>query len=124
MKFIKDTCQNQHSIQKYQQEPYFIQIKNIQYTSPLLITQDNLKPISTHYNDSEFLKIIDQLIHQNTFEILLIGTGSKYLPPHSELLLLCNRHKIGLETMSTHAACRTHNILLQDKRTLATILIP
>lgn len=56
--------------------------------------------------------------------VLLVGTGSK------QIFLSFDTHRafadagIGLDVMSTGAACRTWNILLAERRAVAAALLP
>ena len=57
-------------------------------------------------------------------EVVLIGTGRNqvFLPP--ELLMTFYRKGIGVEMMTTQAACRTFNVLISDNRKVAAALLP
>lgn len=57
-------------------------------------------------------------------EVVLIGTGKKqvFLPP--ELLMKFYQNGIGVEMMTTQAACRTFNVLISDNRKVAAALLP
>lgn len=56
-------------------------------------------------------------------EIVLLGTGPKQCFPPHQLLVPFAQHHIGVEIMSTPAACRTFNILMAEGRTVAAALI-
>jgi len=57
-------------------------------------------------------------------EVVLIGTGAtqKFLAP--ELLMFFYSRKIGIEVMTTDAACRTFNVLVSESRKVVAALIP
>lgn len=57
-------------------------------------------------------------------DILLVGTGREHrlLPP--ELAVRLYQQGIGVETMSTRAACRTFNVLVSEQRRVAAVLMP
>jgi uncharacterized protein len=57
-------------------------------------------------------------------DVVLIGTGAKqeFLDP-KQLMLFYSRN-IGVEVMTTHAACRTFNVLVSESRNVAAILMP
>lgn len=57
-------------------------------------------------------------------ELVLIGTGARqiFLPP--ELLMVFYRQSIGVETMTTQAACRTFNVLVSEGRNVVAALLP
>ncbi len=58
-------------------------------------------------------------------EVVLLGTGDLLIFPKAEIMTLFSQHKIGLETMSTDAACRTYGILVTEgRRTVAALIFP
>lgn len=57
-------------------------------------------------------------------EIVLIGTGPKQLFPDPELLMCFYRRSIGVECMTTRAACRTFNVLAGERRNVVAALLP
>lgn len=60
---------------------------------------------------------------ERTPELILLGTGSRhlFLPPHLSAALVSR--SIGIECMSSAAACRTYNILMSEGRLVAAALI-
>lgn len=64
-----------------------------------------------------------QQLAQLDIEILLLGTGQRQHFPDMRLLLPLTDRGIGVEIMTTDAACRTYNILLQENRIVAAALI-
>lgn len=57
-------------------------------------------------------------------EIVIVGTGRTHVFPPSELFVPLIRGGIGVEIMSTSAACRTYNILLAEGRNVLALLLP
>ncbi|MGH8802374.1 MAG: Mth938-like domain-containing protein [Casimicrobiaceae bacterium] len=55
-------------------------------------------------------------------EIVLLGTGAAQHFPHPRLLKALYDARIGVETMDTHAACRTFNILIAEGRRVVAAL--
>ncbi len=55
--------------------------------------------------------------------ILLLGTGTDRFLPDVELMAALAQQRIGLEIMSTPAACRTFNVLLQEQRRVVAALL-
>ena len=49
-------------------------------------------------------------------EIILLGTGAEMLLPDTRLIAALAERRIGLEIMSTPAACRTYNVLVHEQR--------
>ena len=55
-------------------------------------------------------------------EIVLLGTGATLAWPEADLMSLLAARRIGLEIMSTPAACRTFNVLLGEQRRVVAAL--
>lgn len=56
-------------------------------------------------------------------EIVLLGTGTNALLPDVDLMESFAQRAIGLEIMSTPAACRTYNVLVhEDRRVVAALM--
>jgi uncharacterized protein len=56
-------------------------------------------------------------------EVIVLGTGWRPVFPPRELVFALARRGIGLESMTTPAACRTFNILVNEGRRAAAALI-
>ena len=54
--------------------------------------------------------------------ILLVGLGQERALPDVELMAALGARSVGLEIMSTPAACRTFNVLLQEQRRVVAAL--
>lgn len=54
--------------------------------------------------------------------IVLVGTGTEHTLPDIELMVALAARSIGLEIMSTPAACRTFNVLLGEQRRVVAAL--
>lgn len=55
-------------------------------------------------------------------EIILVGTGLERALPDVDLMSALASESIGLEIMSTPAACRTFNVLLHEERRVVAAL--
>jgi uncharacterized protein len=55
-------------------------------------------------------------------EIIVLGTGFEPPFPDTELMAALAAQSIGLEIMTTPAACRTYNVLLHEQRRVAAAL--
>lgn len=71
-----------------------------------------------HFILEDFSSIIDEKP-----DILILGTGIAQIFPSAEILIKLYEHRIGLETMTTSAACRTYNILMSEGRNVMAALI-
>lgn len=56
-------------------------------------------------------------------ELVVLGTGANLRLPDPEIYGALLSRKIGLEAMTTTAACRTYNLLAQDGRNVAACLV-
>ena len=57
-------------------------------------------------------------------ELVIFGSGTQFRFPAPALTQALMKHRIGLETMDTLAACRTYNILAgEGRRVIAALLI-
>ncbi|HWN37059.1 MAG TPA: MTH938/NDUFAF3 family protein [Gammaproteobacteria bacterium] len=54
--------------------------------------------------------------------IIVLGTGTERLLPDVELMAAVAARSVGLEIMSTPAACRTFNVLLSEQRRVVAAL--
>jgi len=52
-------------------------------------------------------------------ELIILGTGDKMYFPPAETYLFLQKQGIGVEVMTTSAACRTYNFLVSDGRNVA-----
>ena len=55
-------------------------------------------------------------------EIILLGTGAEIVLPDVDLMAALAERRIGLEIMSTPAACRTFNVLVHEQRRVVAAL--
>jgi uncharacterized protein len=56
-------------------------------------------------------------------EIILLGTGEEHLLPDVDLMADLAARRIGIEIMTTPAACRTFNVLVSEGRRVAAVLL-
>ena len=56
-------------------------------------------------------------------EILILGTGGTLVWPEADLMSDLAARGIGLEIMSTPAACRTFNVLVHERRRVVAALL-
>jgi uncharacterized protein len=75
-------------------------------------------PDVEHLVESDFADLFD-----SELETILLGTGWKPVFPPRQLVFALARRGIGFESMTTPAACHTFNILLNEGRRAAAVLI-
>lgn len=56
-------------------------------------------------------------------DVVILGTGEKQRFVHPRLVTSLSSQRIGVESMDSHAACRTYNILMGEGRKVTLALI-
>jgi len=99
-----------------------IKLENITIKESLVVSPTRLAEgmFSNNFHDFD-LKNLEKIMLWNP-EIILIGSGkSTHLPSH-EWTICANNHNIGFEVMSTGAACRSYNLLVDEGRDVVACL--
>jgi len=68
------------------------------------------------------LDSFNEILPEKELEILLVGCGDVHMPLDNDIMLEFQSSGIGLEIMTTGAACRTYNVLLAEGRNVAAAL--
>jgi uncharacterized protein len=101
----------------------YVQVNQTRHQGPLVVMPqqliENWRPQTVEDLQAEDFVELAQL----PVEIVLLGTGEKLRFPHPKLTRALMEKRIGLETMSTAAACRTYNILMGEGRAVACALL-
>jgi len=100
-----------------------IQVNNTLYTSSFLILPTRVisADIPAELEGVEPAHI--SLILSLKPEVLLLGTGPHPQWPTAALLAPLLQHSIGVECMTTDAACRSFNILVSEDRLVAALML-
>jgi uncharacterized protein len=103
--------------------PGYVQVNQVRHAGSLIVLPNRLieawRPRSFDQLAPEDFAELAQL----AVEIVLIGTGEKLRFPHPRITQALTQRRIGLESMSTAAACRTYNILMGEGRAVAAALL-
>ena len=120
MKFQPDTISVQ-SISAY--GPDWVSIKNEKINTSLVIGSrgERFNWACQRFEDLT-PEHFEQLAALNT-ELVIFGSGTRLRFPAPALIKSLVEQQIGLETMDTHAACRTYNILAGEGRQVALALL-
>ena len=118
MQLTEDTSTG-YTINEYNNDA--IVVNNQSYSNSLLISNTELKPWKIDLdnisdNDIDIIKTISP-------EIFLLGTGATQKNVSIGLFSELLNQGIGVEIMSTDAACRTFNILSAENRNVVAGLI-
>lgn len=121
MEISEDTSNSTYQITHYDEKSVSINAKS--YTQSLMVSPDTFIPaweVTSVKNIT--LETLEKSLALKP-EILLIGTGatSKQLSPR--LITTLNQQGVGVECMSTPAACRSYVILSSESRQVVAAII-
>ena len=121
MKLHLDQPANINAITAY--GPGYVQVNQTRHSSSLVVMPTQLiedwRPKTFEDLSAEdFIELAKLPV-----EIILLGTGEQLRFPHPKLTRALMEKRIGLESMSTAAACRTYNILMGEGRAVAAALL-
>ncbi len=60
----------------------------------------------------------------DSIDVLFVGTGAEIAHPPAEFRQQLEENGLGVEPMSSPAACRTYNVLLAEGRRIGLVLFP
>lgn len=103
--------------------PGYVQINQVRHAGSLIVLPDRLIPDWRPRAFEDLAAEDFAALAELAVEIVLIGTGEKLRFPHPSLTQALISRRIGLESMSTAAACRTYNILMGEGRAVAAALL-
>jgi len=103
--------------------PGFIEINKVRHASAVLLTPERVEPWPVDSFDAIGEADFERLRDLGP-EVALLGTGTRQRFPHPRLTRALTNARIGLEVMTTPAACRTYNILMAEGRKVAAALLP
>jgi uncharacterized protein len=63
------------------------------------------------------------IIEQDQPDVVILGTGERQRFVHPKLIKALSTRRVGVESMDSHAACRTYNILMGEGRKVTLALI-
>lgn len=121
MQITLDPNQGAFTIRSYKPGEILINDQAIQRS--VILTPDELIETWEPQNFAELTKIHLENLWFNQPEIVILGTGDAqhFLSP--EMTNPFYQRKIGLEIMSTDAACRTYNVLISEGRKVTAGLL-
>jgi uncharacterized protein len=123
MKMHPDTTAGAHRITGY--GAGFVTVDEKQLTRSFIVTAEALISDWSPRNMEELDEAALEAVLRLRPGIVLLGTGSEQRFPPSSLLAPMLTQGIGIEIMTTAAACRTYNILVAEDRPVAAgLLIP
>jgi uncharacterized protein len=121
MLISKDLGHGDYIIQSY--EPGKLIINNLTFHHSVIVTAQDLITDWQPQAIAELDKPAIERIMDLKPEMVLLGTGSQQHWPDPSLLEAFAAQKIGVEVMSTRAACHTFMVLMSEGRNAAAALI-
>lgn len=121
MKLHQDAAGALNTVTAY--GPGWIEVNRQRHETAILLTPEG--PVRTWQAESfDALTVADfeQLLHERP-EIVLLGTGTRQRFPHPRLTAPLSAAQVGVDPMTTAAACRTYNILLGEGRRVVAVLL-
>jgi len=105
-------------------EPGRIKINDQFYDSSLLVTAEKIHKNWTVKKPEELtLERLQELLNHQP-EIIIIGSGLQHHFLDPVLTLTATQQGVGIEIMTTEAACHTYNILIgEDRDVLAALMV-
>jgi uncharacterized protein len=101
-----------------------IQVVDNVYATPIILSARELISDWAIGDIGEFGPGDVDRILQLRPEVVLIGTGVRQVFLESSLVMRFYERNVGVEIMTTEAACRTFNVLVSELRNVAAALIP
>ena len=120
MELVEDKNNNNFNIKKYSDKTIYF--SNSNYIEPIFFHQDNITTFSILKPESITIKDLQN--YYASVNLILIGTGKKNIILSQDLIKHMHKLNKGLEFMNTESACKTHNLLLSEKRSFVSILYP
>ena len=120
MELVEDKNKHNLNIKKYADKTIFLSHKN--YNEPIVFYKDKISTFSIPHPKSIMIKDLSNYI--KSVSLILIGTGEKNIILNQDLINDMQKINKGLEFMNTESACKTHNLLLSEKRSFVSILYP
>jgi uncharacterized protein len=100
-----------------------IMVNGQQYIRPVCITTTEVLPLDKNVAEELTIEDFTQAMQEQP-EVILIGTGSKHVFIHPRLTAQLAAKGIGVESMTTAAACRTFMVLRSEGRAVWAWLWP
>jgi uncharacterized protein len=86
----------------------------------LLLLPSGIRPLASALTVEGLAAVLDAA---DPVDVLVVGTGADMAPLPRPLRSALDGAGIGVEVMSTPAACRTYNVLLVEARRVAAALV-
>ena len=102
----------------------FVTVDETVFTGTVLLARETLETDFEERGPDDLSAATIQRLREQAPEVVIIGTGARHVFPPPGLVAPLMRDGIGVEIMSTPAACRTYNILDAEGRKVVALLLP
>ena len=120
MKFEREQADGRNSFTGYGEG--YVEVNQARRRASLIVTADRVEDWPVHGVGEITPERLAPLLAMRP-EIVLLGTGARFVFPDPRVLAPLHAARIGVEVMDTPAACRTYNILLAEGRKVLAALI-
>lgn len=100
--------------------PGGFRIEGVWHAGSLIVTPAGVEPFEGPVGVEALAPVLAQA---GGIDVVLIGQGPDFAPLDRPARLALEQAGIGVEPMSTSAACRTYNLLLAEDRQVAAVLV-
>ncbi|MCK0148591.1 Mth938-like domain-containing protein [Marivita sp. S6314] len=98
--------------------PGFFRIGGKAHDAPVMTGHSGTRPWAGYDDAATLLDLAGEV------DVLFIGTGKEVAHIPADLRTQLEEAGLGVEVMSSPAACRTYNVLLSEGRRVAVALLP
>lgn len=98
-------------------------INDDEHKSNIIVFPEKVLEWNISSYNSMSIESLKDIISCDELEILLIGCGNEHIPIDLNIDIELQKSGIGVEVMTTGAACRTYNVLLSEGRKVAAALV-
>jgi uncharacterized protein len=100
-----------------------IKINDTEYRRSLVVSNETIVPDWEPGRIDDLVASHMQTLLELDPEVIVLGTGDVHRFPPQSVFAEIYQQRIGLEIMTTEAACRTYNILTSENRKVVAGLI-
>ena len=99
-------------------------LAGVSHQGSLIVSPSGIRALDALDSDSLAPEHVQVLLAEKAdIDMLLIGTGRDIAPLPKSVRALLQAEGIGFDMMSTNAAVRTYNVVLEEDRRVAAIMI-
>lgn len=121
MKLQPDPKSSLNTVTRYESD--HIEVNAVRYESSVIVMPEGpVEPWAIKSFKELTVQDFEKIASKKP-ELVIFGSGKSLQFPKPELVKPLIEAKIGFETMNTHAACRTYNILMGEGRNVLSALI-